>query len=346
LRFIPSTRFNIVSGVEGLYDREYMRAPERINRSDDQPLQGTGAGGNTVNFSNLGAYISSNAWLIDQWLKLTGGLRYDNHSTYGSQLTGRAGATSRLSKSVVVKLLYGSAFKAPSPYLLYASPLAPGDVKGNINLRPQTIQTAEFQVSYKPSAAFGITSGLSYSWLHDKAEFSPQGINQVAHNAASQKTLSWETRADARHYDDVTGYASFEYVRSKRELGEIGYASDLVGTGLIVYPDYIARAGITATIPSHLQFPLMAGAEGMFVGPRHAADASVLAAGHRFTLKPYATLNLFVATKDLYLVSGHETVIALRAYNLLAQTGPDPGFSGFEYPLSPREILLELRHTY
>jgi outer membrane receptor for ferrienterochelin and colicins len=66
----------------------------------------------------------------------------------------------------------------------------------------------------------------------------------------------------------------------------------------------------------------------------------------RVSLKPYATFNLFVATKDLYLVSGHETVIALRAYNLLAQTGPDPGFSGFEYPLSPREVLLELRHTY
>ena len=35
-------------------------------------------------------------------------------------MTGRAGLTSRWSKSLVTKLLYGSAFKAPSPYLLYA----------------------------------------------------------------------------------------------------------------------------------------------------------------------------------------------------------------------------------
>jgi outer membrane receptor for ferrienterochelin and colicins len=345
LRLIPTRRFNVVGGIEGMYDRENLRAPEQINRADDQPVA-SGNWGTTVNFVNIGAFVSSNAWVVDKYLKLTGGLRYDHHSTYGSQFTGRAGITSRLSDTVVMKLLYGSAFKAPSPYLLYAAPMGPGDVKGNVNLKPQKIQTAEYQVSYKPSQFFGLTSGVSYSWLFDKAEFSPQDINQVAHNAARQRTFSWETRADFKHYEDVTSYASFELVQSVRELGEIGYAAELVGDDASVYPPYIARAGATMALPSPIQVPLIAGAEAMLVGPRRAADASVLAAGKRFDLDAYATVNAFLATRDLYLIRGHETVIALRAYNLLGQTGPNPGFSGFEYPLAPREVLLELRHTY
>lgn len=344
-RFIPSTRYNVIAGVEAIYDRESLLAPERINRETDQTVI-SASGRREFNFSNLGTYVSSNVWIIEQWLKLTGGIRYDNHSTYGSQFTGRLGATSRISKALVMKLLYGSAFKAPSPYLLYASPLGPGDVQGNASLRPQKIHTLETQLSYRPNGFFGVTSGVSYSRLLDKAEFSPQGINQVARNTASQTTFSWETRADLKHYDDYLTYASFELVRSTRNLGQIGYAANLVGNVNIVYPPYIARLGAVAALPSTPSLPLSLGAEGMLVGPRHAADASVLANGSQFDLKPYATVNAFLTTRSLYLTRGHESVAALRVYNLVRTRGPDPGFSGFEYPLAPREIMLEFRHTY
>jgi iron complex outermembrane receptor protein len=344
-RFIPSSRFNFIMGAEAINDRESLRAPERIIRATDEAVPASESA-RRYDFMNLGVYASSNLWVLERWLKLTGGIRYDNHSTYGSQVTGRLGATSRLSKSIVMKLLYGSAFKAPSPYLLHAVPLGPGDVLGNANLKPQKIHTLEYQLSFKPSAFFGITSGVSYSRLLDKAEFSPQGINQIARNSASQTTFAWETRADVRHYDDFSGYVGFEWIRSRRNLGEVGYAAQLVGNANIVYPPYIGRLGAMAALPSPRQLPLSAGAEGMLVGPRHAADASVLANGGQFDLKPYATLNLFVTTRNLYLLPGHESVLALRTYNLLGTRGPDPGYSGFEYPLAPREIMLEYRDTY
>jgi iron complex outermembrane receptor protein len=230
--------------------------------------------------------------------------------------------------------------------LQYALPLGPGDVVGNANLKPQKIHTVEYQLSFKPTASFGVSSGVSYSSLLDKAEFSPQGINQVARNAASQSTFTWETRAELKHYDDYSGYAGFELIHAQRRLGEIGYAAQLVGDVNIVYPPYIARLGATVAVPSPTNFPLTAGVEGALVGPRHAADASVLAFGSQFNLKPYLTANAFLTTRSLYLAPGHETVAALRVYNMFATVGPDPGYSGFEYPLPPREIMLELRHTY
>ena len=345
MRVVASKRVNFIVGLEGILDHEELLSPERIERSTGIVVPATGSDDHRVNLWNLGAFVSANTWVVPQWLKLTTGVRYDGNGAYGNQLSLRAAATSRWSKTLVAKLMYGNAFKAPSPYLLYASPLAPGDVQGNVNLKPQRIHTLEYQMSWKPSRFFGVTSGVSYNWLLQEAEFSPQGINQVARNTASQDTLAWNLRADVKHYDDLVGYFSAEATKSTRDLGQVGYAASLIGSAAPVYPPYILRGGVTAAIPSPASFPLSAGAEGTVVGPRHAADASVLAAGAQFDLPAYGLVSLFVTTRSLYLVRGHESRIALRVYNVLGTRGPDPGFSGFEYPLTGRDVFLELHHA-
>jgi outer membrane receptor for ferrienterochelin and colicins len=344
--YTPTQSFNVIGGVETIYDREMLGAPVRINRATGEPVLQAGATDVHANLVNVGTYLSSNLKLIDPWLKVTGGVRYDNHSQYGSELTGRAGLTSRWSKTIVAKLLYGSAFKAPSPYLLYAAPLRPGDVVGNPNLKPQRINTIEYQMSWKPSRFFGITSGVSYNILLDKAEFTPQGINLTARNVASQRTFTWETRADARHYEDFTTYAAFEWVYSLRDLGQEGYAASLVGTKNVVYPPWIARGGVNVGVPSVPSVPLTLSAEGMLVAPRRAYDTSIVEAGHDFYLPAYFLLDLSLATREVYLIPGQESRFALRSRNLLGAKTADPGFSGFEYPINPAELFLEFRHTY
>jgi iron complex outermembrane receptor protein len=344
-RWAPVPRFNLIAGTEVLYDHEVFDAPEQIDLVTGQPLARAGTSV-VADLFNLGAYASSNFKALDPWLKLTGGLRFDRHSVYGLQTTGRVGLTSRPRRSLVAKLLYGSAFKAPSPYLLYAMPLRPGDVVGNRDLKPQHIHTIEFQASWKPAPSFGITSSVSYNWLLDKAEFTLQGINQAARNVASQRALSWETRADVRRGEQLTAYASFELVQSWRDLGQDGYAASLIGTKNVVYPPWIVRGGVNAALQAAVNWPMSVGVEGMVVAPRRAADTSIVEHGGEFYLPAYTMLDAFVTTGDLYLIRGQETRIALRVRNLLDARGPDPGPSGFEYPLTPREVILELRHMY
>ncbi len=341
----PSRRFTLIGGVETLYDREELGAPLYINRVTGEPVLPE-AEVEGIDLTNVGAFVSTNYKLLDPLLKLTGALRYDQHSVYGSQLTGRVGATSRWIRALVAKLLYGSAFKAPSPYLLYATPLRPGDVVGNRELEAQRIHTVEYQMSLKPDRFFGLTSGVSYSWLYDKAEFTPRGINQTARNVASQRSLSWETRADLRHYEDYTAYASLELVHSERDLGQVGYAATLVGTRNVVYPPWIARGGVTVSVPSAPSVPLELGTEGMLVGPRRAADASIVERGADFSLPAYFLLNVSLFTREVYLIPGHETRFALRSKNVLLARGPNPGVSGFEYPVGPSELFFELEHVY
>jgi outer membrane receptor for ferrienterochelin and colicins len=344
-RWVPSSSFNLIGGVEASFDHEELPAPERIERATGRSVSLGSAAGTTADLTNIGVYLSSNYKVFAPWLKLTGGVRLDQHSEYGQQISGRAGVVSRVSRAIVAKLLYGNAFKAPSPYLLYATPLAPGDVIGNQNLEPQHVHTAEIQLSYEADRFFSITSGVSHSWLLEKAEFTPQGINQSARNVSSQRSLSWESRLDLRHYNDYNLYGSFELVRSERDLGQEGYAATLVGTENVVYPRWIARAGVMIGLPSPTHFPLEVGTEAMVVGPRRAADTSIIERGEPYDLPTYLLLDASLQTRELYFIPGQESRIALRAKNILATTGPDPGFSGFEYPLQPMELFLELRHS-
>ena len=345
-RLVPSSRFNVIAGAEALYDHEELGSPDRIERLTGELVTRAGQSGTRVDLNNIGAYVSSNLKVIDPWLKLTAGLRYDRHSQYGDQLSGRVGVTSRLSKTFVSKLLYGTAFKAPSPYLLYSTPLRPGDVVGNPSLEPQHVQTVEYQASFRPSAFFGVTSGVSYNWLQNKAEFTPQGINETARNVASQRSASWETRADVRHYNDYTAYGSFELVHSVRDLGQQGYAASVIGSKNVIYPPWVARAGVTFAVPSLPAVPLELGSEAMLVGPRRVGDRSLVERGSDFHLPAYLNLNVSLRTRELYLIPGHETRFALRGRNLLGLGVADPGDAGIEYPLAPPSLFLEVEHTY
>ena len=344
-RWMPGSRFNLIAGAEASLDHEDLLPPERIEVATGRGVDLGAQNSTRVDLYNVGAYLSSNLKLIDPWLKVTGGLRIDHHSAYGEQITGRAGIVSRLGSALVAKILYGNAFKAPSPYLLYAVPLQPGDVIGNPRLAPQRVHTAEAQLSFKPDRFFGMTTGVSHSWLLDKAEFTPQGINLAARNVASQRSLSWESRLDLRHYADYQLYGSFELVHSIRDLGQEGYAASLIGTQNVGYPPWIVRGGAMIGVPTGPDIPLEAGFEAMVVGPRRAADESIVERGAPYELPTYVVLDATLATRELYLVPGQETRVALRGKNILGSRGPDPGFAGFEYPLRPTEVILELRHS-
>lgn len=350
-RWRPITKVSSIFGTELTLDHELLPAPRRVDRLTDEsvPIAGdetVGSGKRAVDLFNVGLYLNGNYQVLPRWLKLAGGMRFDHHSKYGDAFTGRFAAISHLPKNLVVKLLYGSAFKAPSPYLLYAVPLRPGDVIGNSRLKPQYIHTLEGQLSYRPSKLLEATTSISQSWLLDKAEFAPQGINQAAYNVASQQALAWENRLDVRYRDAFNSYFGFDVVYSHRDLGQEGYTATLVGSKAVVYPPWIARLGVLVRVPSAPSFPLTLNMQNILIGPRRAADASIVERGESFTLPAYLWMELSLQTRELYLIRGHESRIALRARNVLGSDGPDPGFSGFEMPLAPRTVMLDLRHVY
>src|SRR5262249_14974313 len=133
-------------------------------------------------------------WAPTKRVTLTGGFRFDYHSVYGSQPSGRLALVARLAKQMHLKVLYGGAFKAPSPLLLYAVPLQVGDVIGNASLQPQYVHTVEAQLSYRPFPFLSIRTGVAYNLLQKQAQFTQLGVNQVATNIGQTNSISWETQ--------------------------------------------------------------------------------------------------------------------------------------------------------
>lgn len=291
-------------------------------------------------FINPGVYLQLFWQPPESWYSFIGGLRYDYHNIYGHQASGRLGAVAKVMKGLHVKLLYGNAFKAPSPFLLYAVPFRSGDVIGNSALKQQFVHTVEGEVSYRPHRIVSLTTNLSYSYLRDKAEFTPQGVNQVARNLAQVSALSWETGVEVAYEDLLKGYLRYEMNWNVRDNGQVGYQAELLGTTLDLYPPYQLHLGVQVQLG---KVPLRVGSEGTLVGPRNASDSNTLENRSRYQLAPYFRLDVSLATVGLKLFGKRETGLMLTCRNLLDVQAADPGFSGVDYPIAPRTLMLQLR---
>jgi iron complex outermembrane receptor protein len=215
-------------------------------------------------------------------------------------------------------------------------------VIGNPGLHPQSVHTVEAEASAHPFKWLAVRTDLAYSVVFDKAEFTPQGVNQVARNVGEVHSLSWETEITASYRDWVKGYVNLDVNKTVRQVGDEGYRARLIGTDNILYPGAQLHAGVAGRIPLP-RVPLLATVEGSFVGARRASEENILAAGTAYSLPQYFMLGAGVSTIGLKFLSGRETVLSVIARNLLGTTGPDPGFAGIDYPLAPRTILVQVR---
>ncbi len=91
---------------------------------------------------------------------LVGGLRLDDHDTFGDEVTGRVGAALKCKQTGGrLKATYGTGFKAPSLYQLYAPASTFGAI-GNPDLEPETSQTWDAGVEVPLGA--GTTVEVTY----------------------------------------------------------------------------------------------------------------------------------------------------------------------------------------
>jgi outer membrane receptor for ferrienterochelin and colicins len=338
-----SDPLSFVGGLSLGYDLERLPTNTRVLLG---PV-GDRAAGNELDDVRAGqsqALINPGVYLQALWsppiksLSLTGGVRYDFHNIYGSQLSGRVAAVWNPYEGLTLKLLYGNAFKAPSPFLLYAVPLRSGDVVGNRELQAQHVNTLELEVMYRFNKQLSLRTDVSGSSLANAADFTQVGVNRVASNVANISVLSWETRLD---YQSETwrAYLQGELVGTMRDVGETGYKADLVGTQNGIYPSFMIHLGGARKIP---KLPLRLAMEMAWVGPRRASDSNMLEAGAAYTLPGFVRLEGNLSTVDLHWLGERRTEIKLIARNLLGATGPDPGFAGVDYPLTPRTLMLQL----
>jgi iron complex outermembrane receptor protein len=117
----------------------------------------------TLPFIRPHARTSKHLYLQDEWRMakdwtLTSGLRHDQTSDFGTSVNPRLALVWDASYNVTTKLLYGSAYRAPSFVELYSqnNPV----VEGNPNLKPEKIRTLEAAVTWQPDGRWLLSGNV------------------------------------------------------------------------------------------------------------------------------------------------------------------------------------------
>lgn len=105
---------------------------------------------------NFGLFLQDEVRLGDR-VRLNLGVRYDYYDTFGGTVNPRAALIYRPFEPTSVKLLYGTAFRAPNNYELYFS--SSDLYKANPDLDPESVSTYELIVEQNLGAGWKLSAG-------------------------------------------------------------------------------------------------------------------------------------------------------------------------------------------
>lgn len=161
------------------------------------------------------------AWYLalqDEWQfapdwTLTSGVRNDRYSDFGNTINPRMALVWATSYNLTSKLLYGSAFRAPSFAELYAinNPV----VLGNPRLKPEKINTLELAFDYRPTFTWQHLFNTYYYKAKDLIGYAPTAVGLVAQNLNQQDGYGFEFESKWKPSDAWQFSAAFSWQHSK-----------------------------------------------------------------------------------------------------------------------------------
>lgn len=160
--------------------------------------------------------LLQDAWVLTNDLELTLGIRYDDYSDFGSSVNPRAALVWQASHNLTAKILYGSAFRAPSfnEMFLINNPSA----LGNPDVQPEEIDTWEVALEYKPSFDVRLAVNI-YQYeatdLIDKVP-SPEGLKTA--NVRDQNGYGLESEVEWKVQEGLLLYANYSWQHSENKL--------------------------------------------------------------------------------------------------------------------------------
>ncbi len=167
-----------------------------------------------VDRRNFFAFFQDEWRFMKDWA-LTAGLRYDNYSDFGNTLNPRTALVWETRYDLTTKLMYGSAFRAPSFQELYSinNPVN----RGNPSLKPETMNTLELAFDYRPRDKLRLGLNLFNYWWKDIIRFIPDaGAPTVtAQNTGLQTGYGTELEAEWQAFDTLKLLGNYAYQKPR-----------------------------------------------------------------------------------------------------------------------------------
>jgi len=228
---IPTNRIQVGAEYRKTFQAEY-RSRDNLYDYFNEDLP----------FTNHSFFIQ-NEWQTTPQLSLTLGIRYDSYSDVAAAVTPRAAIVFHPSDRATAKLLYGSAFRAPSRWELYYEEQ---DVwKVNPALQPETIRTLEAVWEQRISTSVWATVGVFDYQMTDLIDESidPDDDMSLYQNVSRVRATGAEGGVQISLPSGFGGYANYVFQRAR----PVGSEEILTNS-----PQHLFRAGAYHTLPPGL----------------------------------------------------------------------------------------------
>ncbi len=198
--------------------------------------------------SVIWALYGQDEFTITHKLTLSAGLRYDHYSDFGGTTNPRVGLIYHLFHPTTLKLLYGTAFRAPEPFEITPD-FALFD--SNLQLRPETIRSLEGVVEQGLGQHFTLSGSVFHNRISNliTPEQNSSDGNTVYLNSEKANANGVEVEFDGHSANGLQGRASYSYTKvddpvtheifsnSPQHLGKLSAIVPVVGQRLFASLD-------------------------------------------------------------------------------------------------------------
>ncbi len=254
--------------------------------------------------SNWGVYVQDEYALFDN-LIINAGVRHDHHESFGGTTNPRLALIYSPFAKSTLKLLYGSAFRAPNVYELYYHD-GFNTQKPALNLDPETITTTELLLEQSIGKHLRGVAGIFYYKIKDLITLQTDSADDllVFNNVDDVEAHGLELELEGKWSNGWQGRFSYTYQETEDQ-----------STGKILpnSPKHLAKANLIAPL---LRNKLFAGLELRYTGTRKTVRGTDADA---FTV---TNLTLFGQN----VLKGLD--LSASVYNLFDEEYADPGSEG------------------
>ena len=176
--------------------------------------------GGTESVNNKAVYLEER-WKIDDSWQLNSGLRYDDHSNYGSEITPHFALNKKINDDSNAYISWGKVFNAPTTDDLYWKQFQYGSwTLGDPNLKPETGHVLTIGANTKISENTTINASVFRSKIKDAIDwsFNDTTWDTQAINVDREKRKGMEISTDHKFDDNWSMNASYTYLKVQQDF--------------------------------------------------------------------------------------------------------------------------------
>ena len=250
--------------------------------------------------SVIWALYGQDEFAITHKLTLSAGLRYDHYSNFGGTTNPRLGLIYHVFHPTTLKLLYGTAFRAPEPFEI--TPDFGSFYDDNLRLKPEKIRSVEGVVEQDLGPRFKLSGSVFRNWIDDLISLEIESAGHSLYsNAGKVDAMGVEVELDGRLAGGLEGRASYSYADATEPVTHQVLSNS---------PQHLGKLNLSVPV---VQKRLFASLDAQYTSPRQTLLGN--------TVSGFPVFNVTLLGHTL----GKHLDLSASIYNILDRKYFDPG---------------------